>query len=89
MRHTRGPWTAIMSETANGAPDTARIKNADGVGVAITNHANAQLIAAAPEMLEALELLLTELDESGSLDCLSDTTRDSVANLIMKARGKS
>ena len=99
MRHTQGPWTAIMSETANGAPDTARIKNADGVGVAITNHANAQLIAAAPEMLEALEWLMeylnrntlgtvaTEYGKATLVDRLLLEVK--MRDVIAKARGKS
>ena len=46
--HTPGPWTVTYE-------DGWTVKTEDGVVVAKTDHASARLIAAAPELLEALE----------------------------------
>ena len=54
-KHTKGPWIQSRSDKL---PDTVRIGN----GVAITNEANANLIAAAPELLETLKEALNILD---------------------------
>ena len=65
-KHTPGPWKITHSEV-NGY----RVSDSTGWGVAVVlkdtnDEANARLIAAAPQMLEALELLseaVRSLDE--------------------------
>lgn len=54
-KHTPGPWNINFEEI-----DLARIAS-ENEGVCLTNHANAALIAAAPEMYEALEHGISEL----------------------------
>ena len=60
--HTPGPWS-ITCNRVHGAVDSgANTGIADmlgNCGVTATVNANARLIAAAPELLEALEALLT------------------------------
>lgn len=87
-KHTPGPWTANLSEIDNGAPDTARIKSNKGVGVALTNHANARLIAAAPEMLKMLVNLQREIKRLSRNDDPCPNVGD-VDALIAKARGET
>ncbi len=49
--------------------------------------ANARLIAAAPELLEALELLMSARDDDGAI-CPSGIVVAQVKSAIAKARGK-
>ena len=65
--HSNGPWTA----TFNGEPDDDiwDIHSADGELLAVSvSKSDAQLIAAAPEMLEALKSMLEVHDEPCRLD---------------------
>lgn len=58
MVHTPGPWTAHPDEGINGGPWIEAAKAHTRVHIAHVsngNEANARLIAAAPEMLEALK----------------------------------
>jgi hypothetical protein len=67
MKHTRGPWRFSTEPQPNGCPI---VGNARGLMVAVLAHsinynsqreealANARLIAAAPELLDALEAFL-------------------------------
>lgn len=57
-KHTPGPWTAVPNSDAE--VDLCHIK-AKETGIALTTNANGALIAAAPEMLEALERGVSEL----------------------------
>lgn len=89
-KHTPGPWSigpkypkGLVSVIHLDETGTFReIAEAD-------TKANATLIAAAPEMLEALVEIGEELDEQGKLDLLSDETRELLARAIVKARGES
>jgi hypothetical protein len=76
--HTPGPWTAI--ETPESSHHDWRIKATRlFIGVATDNsEADARLIAAAPELLEALEYLVS----LGGGDCL-EPARAAIA----KAKG--
>ena len=79
-KHTQGPWKVLEHArgrgrtcvtTANGAPIPAVICEIDTKSVA-TNEAtrlsNARLIAAAPELLEALYAALPCVEESEEFD---------------------
>ncbi len=80
-KHTKGPWVIELSEI-----DLARITTKD-IGVCLTDYANAHLIAAAPDMYEALEEVLRCLPEQMSLD--GETIRDTIKSALNKARGES
>lgn len=63
LKHTPGPWTsAPMFDTDDSDPpeirDQVLITAGEDLYVAETRQNNARLIAAAPEMLEALQTLL-------------------------------
>jgi hypothetical protein len=63
--HTPGPWT---HKATAGDHDFAVYPEATGRDLALVrdfNEANARLIAAAPEMLEALRDMLADLDMHG------------------------
>lgn len=91
MNHTKGPWrTQIFTSS------TTLIK-ADGYSKAIAEvrgenmRANANLIAAAPEMLEELEQLREALND-GVLSTSSKTMNSemlyNIRKIIKKARGE-
>lgn len=74
MPHTLAPWTIYQGFNVMGGPDGRRsVANAgghadnrlpdNGLG---ENRANALLIAAAPELLEAVRLLLTHHSETAN-----------------------
>lgn len=76
MKHTKGPWVVKRIHATEFHIDEA------GQCV-LTNEANAQLIAAAPDMLEALELVA----ESEIGKELKFRVIDAVLSAIKKARG--
>jgi len=69
-KHTPGPWVVVTDESAaqvKGYPciyaDGYTVVGTEGMfGDIETDFANAHLIAAAPDLLDALECLLSELD---------------------------
>lgn len=81
MKHTSGPWLVV---------DETIIKvNQHGVEFIVANLENCinpsndkQLIAAAPEMLAALELIASDFDENSPADYVRI-----VNNVIKKAKG--
>lgn len=90
-KYTPGPWNGIAYNIEGEAFDTVRIKNYECESVCITNRANAALIAAAPEMLEALARILAETNPpKGSKlhpNVLNFECALLVRELIAKARG--
>lgn len=83
MGHTKGPWSINESEI-----DLVQIKSKDK-GVAITDNANAHLIAAAPELLENFEKaikLIEHIQEKYGL--VHQVTINDGHKLIQKAKGK-
>lgn len=95
-KHTHGPWLfgqdgfslgngVVYSRHPNGNPkDICTVSGWAGEKIA-----NARLIAAAPDLLDALELCLTQLD----LEYMpSDESMDAISGArlaIAKARGES
>ena len=62
MTHTKGPWSVRMpTEFLNQAAIEPCIGCVYGAGEEL--QANANLIAAAPELLEALEVIIEDLEE--------------------------
>lgn len=71
-KHTPGPWIMAGPYTYNGAPELYEIHwSADGECVAEIVHgeADAQLIAAAPELLEALQGIISMEPDSPMEGC--------------------
>jgi hypothetical protein len=68
--HTPGPWTVTLGDTIAGAPAFWLIEGAGGVigDVQSVNADNARLIAAAPQMLRALQRLTRPDDGRGPAD---------------------
>ena len=76
MSHTLGPWTVVHYEWKDkgGGDFVGRIQGPNGEKVyggassfhAINNLANARLIAAAPDLLEACEKFLKAYEEASS-----------------------
>jgi hypothetical protein len=68
--HTLGPWTATLGDTIAGAPAYWLIEGAGGVigDVQSVNADDARLIAAAPQLLRALQRLTRPDDGRGPAD---------------------
>jgi len=63
MKHTPGPWSYPGTGTLVGGPDHYRVADVStSERDAVTMQANARLIAAAPEMLQALKDVKAHLD---------------------------
>lgn len=102
MSHTPGPWKAEEYLDHNDNPCVA-VMGSDGEMVYVETHAtaedraNARLVSAAPELREALELVMTKVDKfkrnhNGDMDgdfpeCMHDWARKAYAALT-KARGE-
>lgn len=66
MNHTPAPWQTVCEDTINGKPAVFRI-DAHGGTVALVNTigiADARLIAAAPDLLAALQWALDQIEDS-------------------------
>lgn len=90
-QHTPGPWTVLT--TADKSRVVANARAGEGWTIAILRQgdtpewaANARLIAAAPDLLEALEAADAVL--SGRVRDLNYQVRDKVRAAIAKARGE-
>lgn len=94
MKHTKGPWKVTNSH--NGPASIAHAEDSYTVicrldakdpQIILNNKANAHLIAAAPEMLEALELAANILMNAGQKP-LKGNNFYIIAQAIKKARGE-
>jgi hypothetical protein len=87
-KYTAGPWT-----TGRSILDRWRIEedNCDGKAIAtgIANEANARLIAAAPDLLEALMAALERIPNEHDFDHTpsDDAVRDQARAAVAKATG--
>lgn len=89
-QHTPGPWTATGSSVFAGSLPIAHTFLNPGIDV---DHANARLIAAAPELLKACRLLLDAVNEhhkDGSILWVSPGTTawELLTDVIEKATSK-
>ena len=89
-KHTPGPWY-VFNETAvrsrNQHPAVAKCDTTHGLGVwADVERANARLIAAAPDLLAALENILSRFDDD-NLKLTVDAIQESRA-AVKKAKGE-
>jgi len=94
-KHTPGPWRIKWGENIFGgerlvANAGSHQQNFDTEKAAAENKANARLIAAAPDLLEALKAVVTE-DGKGwtNLTVGSDSTLAAAVAAIAKAEGKA
>jgi hypothetical protein len=94
MKHTKGPWTIYRNPHATknrleDSPDYEKhiYDSIDPIGILIDTpviEKNAALIAAAPEMLEALEAIVNrDIDDPNSYD----KAFEKVLKAIKKAKG--
>ena len=90
MTYTPGPWThyddattTARHEIAASGKTVARVYCTKGDEV--VDHANARLIAAAPDLLEALETIMLDC-QTGNAD-ISDTAGHAMRTAVAKARG--
>src|SRR5258708_5011176 len=82
MKHTPGPWSVgdgsaeSMYAGSNivqaHRPDSAALFNLADVNIHFEAEANARLIAAAPELLEALRQCMPQIHECASANCAAD-----------------
>lgn len=95
-KHTPGPWHEynashgrILSHWHVGGPDyregLGAICKTTGEYIPEVEHANARLIAAAPELLEAVELAELELRQLGSPRSALTTLQEAIAKVKGKA----
>ena len=101
-QHTPGPWRYDTDSNGwefrisqeDGAPytpgysDVAHFNSVQGEARDI-QEANARLIAAAPELLEALEDMVRIFDRSLPSECIGRRTCDNAINAIAKAKGEA
>lgn len=82
-KHTPGPWSNDGSEVGTGILHEIKIAKCCLVGYEETR-ANARLIAAAPEMLELLELSLPYLNDAAKSDGHAFAVYNKVARTIKR-----
>ncbi len=96
-KHTPGPWKTTHSEV-NGY----RVSDSTGWGVAVVlkdtnDEANARLIAAAPDMLEALRELLGDFgcivtaanhNDLATIVCVAKACQGEINELLRKVEGE-
>ena len=96
-KHTAGPWH--LAQGNNGDPTSVYAPNGEIVGQYIDNPADLVLIAAAPELLDALAMFVNAVNmwqddyseaRSGSeFIALCETTAENARNVIAKATGEA
>lgn len=89
MNYTPGPWTVSISDDAR---IEDRITTEDGAPVFVgrfVNYDNARLIAAAPDLLAALRLILESEETHGdSVVCDFETLQSVARAAVAKAIGE-
>jgi hypothetical protein len=84
-KHTPGPWKyEEETQTIRSTPSNHWLASMDSWDGAVDHAADARLIAAAPEMLEALEYILAWTPQGWDVE----KARDMARNAIAKAKGE-
>lgn len=87
-KHTPGPWTASEYGLIGAGPQFLHIAKTATTGMGRAADANARLIAAAPEMLDALVLALRVIERrmnAQGIDHTDDTEAQILRAVIRKA----
>lgn len=92
MEHIPGPWEAHENCLITAGKNKMHIAQCATTGLGYAAAGNARLIAAAPEMLRALELALIDIENTlrrtFNTDPQTDTTYTIIRNTIRKATGE-
>jgi hypothetical protein len=89
MAHTPGPWTIVYEDADGNLLNGVTIDSCEGPVAFNVIDCSAPLIAAAPELLDALQLFV-ELDADGSLHIDgSPATEDPVITAAKRAIAKA
>lgn len=89
-KHTPGPWSVISEGMAS-----PKVVDGAGFGICHTTYAptgaeaNARLISASPDLLEALKLVAPHIPGIIAMGWLSAEQTDSIRAAIAKAEGQS
>ncbi len=88
MKHTKGPW--IVESHSKGELEIWNTTEHVAVippSLVANRKANARLIASAPELLEMLTRLQSEIDSLGDLNLDGEQLKIDLRSLIAKATG--
>lgn len=93
MKHTPGPWSldiskSVFEKSYLNLPDSQQLV----IDPNYFSEANANLIAAAPEMLEALEWIMPKIHQAhhdGEFEACHKSTCVEARKAIAKAKGES
>ena len=89
-KHTPGPWRyEAETKTIRAEPTNYWLATMDSWDKAVDSNANAHLIAAAPEMLEALKSIQANNKLMNALNGQDRETLEKIQSAIAKARGES
>lgn len=93
-KHTKGPWSYSVYEDSNhckiylhGLGRADKIAGADSLQ-GYCGEANARLIAASPDLLEALEGLLKRIDDDAEAKDWWSDSKNLARQAIAKVKGK-
>ncbi len=81
-RHTPGPWTVCPETTYIQAPCTSFVAEMRGVGPGFPIEANAKLIAAAPDLLEACKHVIQDLSDYGFVNASHISCQMAIAKAL-------
>ena len=87
MKHTPGPWRVDYAMGIRGADNVPLAYVMSDSSIIPTP--DAQLIAAAPELLEALEILITIEPNYFSADAYERSLWENARDIVAKATGKN
>lgn len=88
MNHTPAPWSADAAGLITAGPNRLHIAQAATTGMGHAADANARLMAAAPQMLDALALALAAMERTArqyNTDPAADTECRIIRAAITKA----
>jgi hypothetical protein len=84
--HTPGPWRTVINMEQSNLRDILASGDSNGIFISSNaNESNARLIAAAPELLTALEWALEQLEDD--LDPDYQAAFDAAMETVRKAKG--
>jgi hypothetical protein len=87
-KHTAGPWTANESGLIGAGPQFLHIAQTVTTGMGHAAAANARVLAAAPEMLQALKVALLSM-ERATMQMGQDPAMDTECNIVRAAITKA